>query len=419
MYHCYMQLLQIMILTISMSHSQLISADKVNGDLNQSQSVWQYMKEVVSKADEQIEKWQETLKPQTIQLTTVGDIMMHEPQITSGYDPRTKTYAYDDMFKEVAPYLKASDLTIGNLELTLAGENKKYTGYPRFNAPDELADALKAAGFDVLTTANNHSLDRDFEGLKRTIDVLQQRGIQSTGTYQTKESSEAILIQEVKGSKIAFLAYTYGTNGIKVSKGKEYSINYINKEKIAEDIEKARALKAELVCVSMHFGVEYARVPNKAQQEMVDFLVENGVDLILGSHPHVLQPMEIREAQVNGKSKEVVILYSQGNFISAQRDRYKETGSIFNIILNKAPITGELSVKEVTYIPTWVDASKVKGKYHYRILPTKRAVHLYENGMDPLISRLDYERLKTTLKDVRAMFQDEDERIVEQQTFIN
>lgn len=419
MSHCYIQLLQIMVLTISMGHSQVISGGKIDENFKQSQNVWQYVKEATSQVDEVLGQWQEALTPQTIQLTTVGDIMMHEPQITSGYDPKTKTYAYDYMFKEVAPYLKAADLTIGNLELTLSGKDKKYTGYPRFNAPDELADALKDVGFDVLTTANNHSLDRDFEGLKRTIDVLEQRGLQCTGTYQTKESSETILIQEVKGSKIAFLAYTYGTNGIKVSKGKEYSINYINKEKIAADIKKARDLKAELVCVSIHFGVEYARTPNKAQKEMVDFLVENDADVILGSHPHVLEPMEIRKTQMNGRSKEVVILYSQGNFISGQRSRYKETSAIFNIILNKAPLTGELSIKEVTYIPTWVDYSRVKGKYHYRILPAKRAVHLYETGQDPLISSSDYEKLKIALKDVRSMFKSDDKRIVEQQTFIN
>lgn len=419
MYHCYKQLLQIIILALSVSHSPIVLANGGSANPNEKQNIWYHMKQLVTQVSEQSEKWQEALKPQTIQLTTVGDIMMHEPQITSGYDAKEKTYDYTYMFKEVAPYLKAADLTIGNLELTLAGKEKKYTGYPRFNAPDEIADVLKNAGFDVLTTANNHSLDRDFEGLKRTIDVLNKIGLKSVGTYQTKENSETILIEEVKGSKFAFLAYTYGTNGIRVAKGKEYSINYIDKNKIAKDIEKARALKADMICVSIHFGVEYARVPNKAQEEMVTFLVEEGVDLILGSHPHVLQPMEIRSARVNGKDKEVVILYSQGNFISAQRDRYKDASSIFNIILNKAPITGELSIKEVTYIPTWVDYSKVNGKSHFRVLPAKRGVHLYEKGMDPFISKLDYEKLKTTLKDVRTMFHDESGRITEKQTFVN
>ena len=359
--------------------------------------------------------YEETTEPEVIQLITVGDIMMHEPQISSGYNEKTKTYNYDYMYEEVAPYLKEGDLTIGNLELTLSGANQKYTGYPQFNAPDAVADALIKAGFDLLTTANNHSLDRKFAGLERTISVLEERGLLHTGTYRTKAESQSILIQEVKGTKIAFLAYTYGTNGIKVDKGKEYSVNYINQDKMAKDIKLARQKGAELICVSVHFGVEYMRTPHKAQKQLVEFLVEQGVDIILGSHPHVLQPIEIREAQ----GKETVILYSQGNFISGQRTKYRETSAIFSIFLEKEPLSQKFTVKKVSYIPTWVDYSMVKGKPNYRILPAKRAIHLYELGQDPLISKADYEKLKGALKDVREMFKSQDLRIVEQQTFVN
>ena len=272
-----------MFLVLSTSLISFVPIDGSHHVNNGMQGVWRELKSFSTQMSDVLREYQEVMTPQTIQLTTVGDIMMHEPQISSGYDVKTKNYNYEYMYQEVAPYLKEGDLTIGNLELTLAGEAKKYTGYPQFNAPDAVADALKAAGFDVLTTANNHSLDRRFEGVKRTIDVLDERGLLHTGTYRTQEESKEILIQEVKGTKIAFLAYTYGTNGIKVDKGKEYSVNYINKDKIVKDIKEARLQEAEVICASVHFGVEYMRTPNQAQKDLVDLLVDNGVDIILGS----------------------------------------------------------------------------------------------------------------------------------------
>ena len=408
MSHYYTQFIKVIFLVLGISLTG--NAWTTEADPIEVRTQGAYQNQVV----ELLNVYEGTAEPKVLQLITVGDIMMHEPQISSGYNEKTKTYNYDYMYEEVAPYLKEGDLTIGNLELTLSGANQKYTGYPRFNAPDAVADALKKAGFDLLTTANNHSLDRKFAGIERTISVLEERGLLHTGTYRTEEQSQSVLIQEVKGTKIAFLAYTYGTNGIKVDKGKEYSVNYINQDKITKDIKIARQKGAELICVSVHWGVEYMRTPHKAQKQLVDFLVEQGVDIILGSHPHVLQPIEIREAQ----GKETVILYSQGNFISGQRTKYRETSAIFNIFLEKEPLSQTFTIKKVSYIPTWVDYSWVKGKPNYRVLPAKRAVHLYELGQDSLISKTDCEKLKGALKDVREMFRSEDKRIVEQQSFV-
>ena len=226
-------------------------------------------------------------KIDTINLVSVGDIMMHSDQISCGYDRGTGTYQYDFMFEEVKPYLEAGDITIGNLEFTMAGKDKGYSGYPMFNAPSEIADAIKAAGIDVLSTANNHSLDRRYEGVSHTIDVLDHRGLMHTGTYKTEEEADNILYMTVKDTKFAFLSYTYGTNGIKTDKGKAFCVNYINKDKIKADIEKARSEGGEVICVSMHWGVEYVTKPNKEQENLADFLIENGVDIILGGHPHV------------------------------------------------------------------------------------------------------------------------------------
>ncbi len=355
----------------------------------------------------------------SLNLISVGDIMMHEEQIVSGYQTKTKKYDFHYMFEPVKSYIQKGDLAIGNLELTLSGADKKYTGYPCFNAPDELAHALKSTGFDIMTTANNHSLDRRFYGVKRTLDILDQTGIEHTGTFRTKEESEKILIKEIKGIKIAFLAYTYGTNGIGFDKGKEFSVSLISKYKITQDIAKAKKLNVDLICVSMHFGEEYQRKPNARQNELTDYLIKEGADIILGSHPHVLQPIEIKKIVQNGKEKQALILYSQGNFISTQRERYTDCGAIFDIEIVKSNDTGHIDIREVTYIPTWVDLSKVNGNYHFRILPAKKYIHIYEAKKDSLISQMDAVKLKRALKDVRETLKSTDRRIYEKLTVID
>lgn len=354
---------------------------------------------------------------ETIHLVSVGDIMMHSDEINCGYNSGTGDYQYDFMFEEVKPYLAAGDITIGNLEFTMAGKEKGYSGYPMFNAPSEIADAIKEAGIDVLSTANNHSLDRYYAGLSHTIDVLDHRGLMHTGTYKTKEETSQILYMTVKDTKFAFLSYTYGTNGIKADKGKEFCVNYIDKNKIKADIERARSGGGEVICVSMHWGAEYVTKPNKEQENLADFLIENGVDIILGGHPHVLEPMEIRRTNFNGKEKDVVLLYSQGNFISGQRDRYKDTGAIFNIFLEKNFETGVISVQNVSFIPTWVDQKNMKGQTMYRVLAAKRSIHMYETSQDGDISKNDYERLKRSLSDARSILEGSDPRMGEMLTY--
>ena len=354
-----------------------------------------------------------------INLVSVGDIMMHEEEIVSGYNAKTEKYDYHYMFKTIKSYIESADLAIGNLEVTLAGKEKKYTGYPCFNAPDELAYALKESGFDILTTANNHSLDRHFYGVKKTIQLLDKLKVSHTGSFSTAKESNEILIKEVKGTKIAFLAYTYGINGISFDKGKDFSVNLADKAKIIKDIAKAKQLQAELICVSIHFGDEYTREPNNKQKEMVNFLANQGVDIILGSHPHVLQPLEIRKMKTNSFEKDVVILYSQGNFISAQRDRYQDTSAIFNIALEKDCDTNKISIKSVSYIPTWIDLSRIGSQYHFRVVPAKKYIHLYEAKKDTLISQQDYNKLKRSLKDVRKTLETDDMRIHEQLTVMN
>lgn len=345
-----------------------------------------------------------------INIAAVGDIMMHLPQVTAGYNGKTKTYNFDSVFAPVRDYLEQADITIGNLETTLSGANKEYTGYPLFNSPDEIASALKNVGFDILTTSNNHSLDRRTYGVNRTLDVLDELELLHTGTARNKEERDKLLIVEVKGIKIAFMAYTYGTNGIPIEK--EYQVNLIDKEKMLKDIAKAKKEKVDVICMSVHFGNEYQRKQNKKQEELVDFLFKNGVDIVLGSHPHVLQPMEMRTIKtVDGKDKEVFVIYSLGNFVSNQRDRYKDAGVILNIELQKNFDTGITTIEKVEYTPTWVDRSTINNKRGYRILPIESSLKDHKDKLDKLITNEDYNKMKQALEDTTSLLKSNDKII--------
>lgn len=335
-------------------------------------------------------------KIETIRLTAVGDIMMHKEQIEAGYNQSTGSYNYDYMFSAVKPYIESADIAVGNLETTLAGKDKGYTGYPMFNAPEQLAFALKNTGFDVLTLANNHSLDRRFYGVEHTIKVVEQAGLSHTGTARTKAEQDKVLIKDVKGIKIAFMAYTYGTNGVAMDKGKEYSVNLLNKDKMKRDIGEAKKLGADVICVSLHFGEEYKQVPSASQKEWVKFLTDQGVDIVLGSHPHVLQPM--------GFEGDNFVIYSLGNFVSAQRTQPRDSSILLNITMTKNFETGETTIDSADYIPIWTDLSRVNGKHHFRVLPVETAINNYDNKNDAYLTSRDYQKLKQSLKGTTSMY---------------
>jgi poly-gamma-glutamate synthesis protein (capsule biosynthesis protein) len=287
-----------------------------------------------------------------ITIASVGDIMMHEAQIKSG-SLGNGNYDYSLMFKSIKPYIEKADFAIGNLETTLAGIDKKYTGYPMFNAPETLAKNIKDAGFDMVTTANNHSLDRNFYGVVKTIENLDKAGLFHIGTYKSKEDSETIFIEDIKGVKVAFLVYTYGTNGLGIPQ--KFAVNLIDRSRIFEDIKKARSLNVDMIITSIHFGDEYQTTQNKTQEDLVKFLFQNGVDIVLGSHPHVLQPVELKKVKdVYGVEKERFVIYSQGNIVANMPNRYKNSGVIVNINIRKDK--NGTNIDKVEYIPTMVDS---------------------------------------------------------------
>lgn len=298
-----------------------------------------------------------------ITLLFAGDAMQHDRQINAAY--RDGGYDYSDCFRHVESYISEADYSVVNLECTLGG--KPYRGYPCFSAPDSYALALKNSGFDLFLHANNHCLDRRDAGLVRTLDVFDRFGIPHIGTYRNRveQKSNTPFIATVKGVKIAFLNYTYGTNGIKVQK--DAVVNYIDKDAIAREIKAARLNGAELVVACMHWGVEYKLLPNKEQQQLADFLEGQGVDLIIGGHPHVVQPMEIRRNRKTGK--DVLVVYSLGNFISAMQTADTRGGAMVKVRIGRT-VDGKPYLKGAAYKLVFVQPPLKKG--NYELIPTDR-----------------------------------------------
>jgi poly-gamma-glutamate capsule biosynthesis protein CapA/YwtB (metallophosphatase superfamily) len=303
----------------------------------------------------------------TITISAVGDLMCHSPQYEyakAGKD----SFNFNPVYREVFKYFRQSDFVFGNLETVTAGVSRRYSGYPFFNTPDEYITALKNAGFNLLTTANNHSLDKGETGLLRTIEQLKENNLHYNGTFNSQRDRDSIRIFDIKGIKIAFLAYTYGTNGIPIPKGKSYLINMIDFNLIESDIKTAKENGAEAVLVHYHFGQEYKREPDAYQKEVVDKTISFGADIIIGGHPHVIQPVDYFKTK-SGKLDSGFVAYSLGNFISNQRWRYSDAGVILNIVLTKNLVTNEINISDVTYIPTWVFKGTTNRGNEYVIMP--------------------------------------------------
>ena len=272
----------------------------------------------------------------TFTMTAIGDVMCHNTQYWDAYNKATDTYDFSYVFDDIKYYTEAADITIGSLETSFAGKERGYSNYPTFNSPDALAYAVKDIGVDVLSTAGNHCLDMGFSGLSRTIDVLDEAGISHLGTYKTQEDRDTVLFKNVKGVKIAFINYTYGTNGIPIPSGKPYSVNLIDKDLIKKDIDSAKSQNADVVVACMHWGTEYRTTANLEQEELSDFLFKNGVDIILGNHPHVLEQMEKKNIILaDGTTKECFVIYACGNFICDQNAENTRNSIILNLTITK------------------------------------------------------------------------------------
>ena len=339
----------------------------------------------------------------TIWISSVGDLMCHGGQLE---DARQSNGEYDflPVFSVIQPFIENVNLAFANFETVIAGG--KYTGYPTFNSPDTYAEALKIAGFDVLTTANNHCLDRGFDGLVKTTEKLDKLEFYQTGTFATEEESNRIIVVYEKDIRIAILAYTYGTNGINTPPGKEWSVNYINSSKMREDILTAKSFGVDKIVVCIHWGEEYQRTPNSNQKKIASELFEAGADIIFGSHPHVIQPMEtLTVKDEKGKDKKVFIIYSLGNFISNQRKRYTDSGVIVRLQLIKNRFTNETVIGKIEYIPTYVSVAN-----GFRVLPVQEAINAIEseNTKSPYYFSGDFSRLKEVWKETTSQLTNPD-----------
>lgn len=343
-----------------------------------------------------------------ITMSIIGDIMCHDTQYKDAYVKETGTYDFSYVFSDIKYYLQIADIAVGNLETTFAGSKVGYSNFPTFNTPEQLAYDLKRIGLDVLSTANNHSLDKGYNGIVSTLYYLDDADIAHTGTYASAEDQNKILIQNVKGISIAFLSFTYGTNGIPVPSGKDYCVNLIDEDLILKQIELAKEQNPDMICVFMHWGVEYVTKPNNTQKNLADFLFENGVDVILGGHPHVLQPMEKRQITLeDGTTKDGFIIYSLGNFISGQNKLPRQSSAILNLGITKDGKTGKISIDEATYIPTYMYRGPAGSLQRYKLLDIESNIQKYENGIDTSLGKTTYNTLKQALSDIKEILGEE------------
>lgn len=298
--------------------------------------------------------------PDTITLLFAGDIMQHKEQLNAA--KTDKGYDYSSYFEQIKGELQAADLSIGNLETPVG--NPPYSGYPMFNAPRELATECKNAGFDILLTANNHSVDRHGKGILNTILTLDSLDIEHLGTYRNIQERDSLhpYIAEVRGVKFALLNYTYGTNGINVPS--PYVVNLIDTLQIKKDLATAKAKGADLNLVCIHWGIEYVTKPSREQKQLAKWLFENGADHIIGGHPHVIQPIESFVDTISGTKQTVV--YSLGNFISNMSVKKTDGGMLFKMRFYKKDGKWE---SESSYSLVWVGRPNLTGEKNYALYP--------------------------------------------------
>lgn len=350
---------------------------------------------------------QDTAEPITFTLTSLGDTLCHNTQYWDAYNSKTDEYDFSYVYEDIKNYTLSSDITIGSLETTFAGKEKGYSNYPTFNTPDSLATALKDIGVDVVSLAGNHALDYGYTGLCRTIDVFNNIGLSHLGTYKTAEDQEKILIKDVKGVKIAFINYTYGTNGIPLPSGKDFCVNLIDKDFIKKQINQAKEQNVDMIVACMHWGTEYRTTANSEQKDLANFLFENGVDVILGNHPHVLEPMEKKTITLqDGTTKDVFVVYALGNFTADQRDEITRDSAILNLTITKNS-DGKISIDKVNYVPIYMYKNTNVSTHKFKILDIEKTIKDYEEGKNTSINSTVYNNLKKQLEKIKSILGDE------------
>ena len=336
---------------------------------------------------------EDSVSVRKLSLLFIGDIMGHDEQIASARNSETKNYEYDDVFRYIRDEISEADVAIANLEVTLGGS--PYRGYPAFSSPVSLVSACINAGIDVLATANNHAVDRGKSGILNTIRRLDSLGIRHTGTFSDSTAKDTLspLIIERNGISVALLNYTYGTNGLKVPS--PTIVNMLDTNLIASDIEKAKTLKPDVIIPFVHWGTEYDTLPSAEQIRLAGFFFKKGADIVIGSHPHVLQQMEWTPADSCRNDR--IVVYSLGNYVSNQRTIRRDGGAMVRIELEK---TGSLtSVSQAGYYLTWVHTPAENGIRKFYILPCS----IYENKPEHFTRPSDYQKMKLFIRNSRRL----------------
>ncbi|MBL1280836.1 MAG: CapA family protein [Fluviicola sp.] len=344
-----------------------------------------------------------TVFGQQTSLIFVGDVMQHDGQIEAAYNKAFGGgYEYDDGFKFVKPIINQYDFRIANLEVTLAG--KPFKGYPQFSAPDDLAVTLKNAGFNVILTSNNHSCDRGSKGVIRTLDKLDELGLAHTGTFRSKEERDANypLIIEKKGMKIAILNYTYGTNGLSVAK--PLIINYIDSAMIRKDVARAKELNADYIICNLHWGKEYRSLPDSYQKKWEAYCYKVGVDMVIGGHPHTVQPIQ---KKMNKNNEEQLTVWSLGNFVSNMQTRPTRGGVMVGVDLEKKE--KKIRLGDVKYNLLYVLKKNEGAITQYYILPDFD----YNKFRPGFIDEVNMKRKNDFFSDSRKLYKEQNIGAVE------
>jgi poly-gamma-glutamate synthesis protein (capsule biosynthesis protein) len=353
-----------------------------------------YLLLILAMGNQIISQVQNTREIIQVSFCAVGDLMVHGSQLKYA-KVDDSTYNFHPVFSEVKPFIESFDFAMGNLETVFAGNKMSYKGYPVFNTPDSFLDALKECGFDLLFTANNHVFDQGVNGLKRTIQKINESGLYFSGTNLTAEDLDSIKIIDIKGIKTAILSYTYSTNN---GLANSHYLNRMNEERIKSDLETADTNGSELNIVYYHFGQEYEREPNEYQLNIVDSTFAWGADVILASHTHSIQPVKIYK--INNNLKKSFAVFSMGNFVSNQRWRYSDAGIILGFTVVKNLHDNSIELKKINYLPTWVykgDTGKAK---QFKIFPAEIS---YSSEVPSYFSEEDVRLMKESFWDTKEI----------------
>jgi len=338
----------------------------------------------------------------SVRIRAVGDLITHQVQLDSAKQA-DGSYDFHPQYARIAGVLADADYTIANLETTIGRkDNRAYSGFPNFNTPESLLDTLKDAGIDFLTLANNHILDRGFEGLQLTVDNVARWGFDYAGANRTPEEKARTVVVDAGGVRLGMLCYTEMTNGMPKKKDKsparQYGVNYLEDADFSEDVRRLREAGAEVVIALPHWGVEYRREPTERMQSDARKLVAAGVDVVLGSHPHMVQPVTtLTVVTESGEARRGLVAYSLGNFISNQGKRYTDSGILLDFTLQERE-AGGFDVTDVKVMPTfcWRQGG---------VIQTLPALDYYDA---PPVGMTDdlWQRLRDSVDDLRELIGD-------------